>query len=73
VVPNIAAHRLQKMFAAAGWQVITVMFGTLLEEILARPGGTALRERIPQMSKPSTSGYCAATPTRCAPGSPERG
>jgi len=52
VVPNIAAHRLQKMFAAAGWQVITVMFGKLLEEILALPGGTALRERIVQMSNP---------------------
>jgi pyruvate dehydrogenase E1 component len=52
VVPNIAAGRLRRMFAAAGWQVITVMFGKLLEAIFARPGGTALRERILQMPNP---------------------
>jgi pyruvate dehydrogenase E1 component len=52
VVPNIAAGRLERMFAAAGWQVITVMFGKLLEGIFGRPGGTALRERILQMPNP---------------------
>jgi pyruvate dehydrogenase E1 component len=52
VVPNIAAGRLEKMFAAAGWQVITVTFGKLLEELFARPGGDALRERILQMPNP---------------------
>ena len=36
VVPNIAAGRLEAMFAAAGWQVITVRFGRLLEELFAR-------------------------------------
>jgi pyruvate dehydrogenase E1 component len=52
VVPNIAAGRLEKMFAAAGWQVITVMFGKLLETLFARPGGPALRTRILQMANP---------------------
>ena len=52
VVPNIAAGRLERMFAAAGWQVITVVFGKLLEAIFTRPGGTALRERILQMPNP---------------------
>jgi pyruvate dehydrogenase E1 component len=52
VVPNIAAGRLEKMFAAAGWQVIVVMFGKLLEELSTRPGGDALRERIVQMPNP---------------------
>lgn len=52
VVPHIAARRLQKMFAAAGWQVITATFGKLLEGMFARPSGTALRERILQMSNP---------------------
>lgn len=52
VVPNIAAGRLQAMFAATGWQVITVMFGKLLEELFTRPGGDALRERIIGMSNP---------------------
>lgn len=52
VVPNIAAGRLEAMFAAAGWQVITVKFGTLLESLFARPGGAALRTRILEMSNP---------------------
>ena len=52
VIPNIAASRLEKMFDAAGWQVITVKFGRLLEELFSRPGGTALRTRILDMSNP---------------------
>ncbi|MGC2652169.1 MAG: pyruvate dehydrogenase [Mycobacterium sp.] len=52
VVPNIAAGRLEKMFAAAGWQVITVKFGRLLETLFTRPEGAALRSRILQMPNP---------------------
>ncbi|MGW6622012.1 transketolase-like TK C-terminal-containing protein [Nocardia sp. NPDC055002] len=52
VVPNIAASRLQKMFDAAGWQVLTVRFGKLLESLFTRPGGTELRTRILDMSNP---------------------
>ncbi|MFF4771309.1 transketolase-like TK C-terminal-containing protein [Microtetraspora fusca] len=52
VVPNIAADKLQGMFAAAGWQVITVKYGHLLEELFARPGGAELRRRIDEMSNP---------------------
>ncbi|WP_415976206.1 transketolase-like TK C-terminal-containing protein [Rhodococcus sp. 077-4] len=52
VVPNIAARRLEKMFEAAGWQVITVKFGRLLEDLFARPGGDALRTRILDMPNP---------------------
>ncbi|MDX6740909.1 transketolase-like TK C-terminal-containing protein [Actinocorallia sp. A-T 12471] len=52
VVPNIAADRLRGMFAAAGWQVITLKYGTLLEELFARPGGAALRGRIDAMGNP---------------------
>ena len=52
VVPDIAAGRLQGMFAAAGWQVLTVKYGRLLEELFARPGGAALRDRIDEMSNP---------------------
>ncbi|MCK0091344.1 pyruvate dehydrogenase [Rhodococcus sp. F64268] len=52
VVPNIAAGRLEAMFAAAGWQVITVKFGTLLESLFTRPGGAALRSRILDMPNP---------------------
>ncbi|MFE3280875.1 pyruvate dehydrogenase [Nocardia sp. NPDC059239] len=52
VVPAIAADRLENMFAAAGWQVITVKFGRLFESLFARPGGQALRARILEMSNP---------------------
>jgi pyruvate dehydrogenase E1 component len=52
VVPDIAAGRLQGMFSAAGWQVLTVKYGRLLEELFARPGGAALRARIDEMSNP---------------------
>ncbi len=52
VVPNIAAERLQRMFAAAGWQVITLKYGRLLQELFTRAGGTELRQRIDDMSNP---------------------
>ncbi|TQC43697.1 pyruvate dehydrogenase [Rhodococcus sp. WS4] len=52
VVPNIAAGRLEAMFSAAGWQVLTVKFGTLLESLFTRPGGPALRTRILDMPNP---------------------
>src|SRR3712207_1401296 len=52
VVPMMGATRLQGMFAAAGWQVLTVKYGRLLEELFARPGGAALRHRIDAMSNP---------------------
>lgn len=49
VVPHIASGRLEAMFAAAGWQVLTVKFGTLLDELFRRPGGDDLRKRIVTM------------------------
>lgn len=52
VVPNIAAGRLRAMFAAAGWQVLTLKYGTLLEKMFERPGGAALRARIDEMANP---------------------
>jgi len=52
VIPNIAATRLEKMFDAAGWQVITVKFGHLLEDLFTRSGGDALRTRILDMPNP---------------------
>lgn len=52
VVPNIAARKLEKLFDAADWQVITVRFGRLLESLMALPGGDELRKRILDMSNP---------------------
>ena len=52
VVPNISATRLQTMFAAAGWQVITLKYGRLLTELFGRAGGDDLQRRIDDMSNP---------------------
>jgi len=52
VVPNIGARRLEGMFAAAGWQTITVKYGHELQDLFGRPGGDALRQRIDDMSNP---------------------
>jgi pyruvate dehydrogenase E1 component len=49
VVPDIAAGRVGAMFAAAGWQTITVKYGRRLRALFERPGGEALRARIDQM------------------------
>ena len=49
VVPDIAIQRLQGMFAAAGWQVITLKWGRLISEVFARPGGADLRQRLEAM------------------------
>jgi pyruvate dehydrogenase E1 component len=52
VVPNIAAGKLQGMFAAAGWQVITLKYGRLLQDLFDRPGGDRLRARLDEMTNP---------------------
>lgn len=52
VVPNISATRLQAMFAAAGWQVITLKYGRFLTGLFRRPGGEHLQRRIDEMSNP---------------------
>ncbi|NIY63745.1 transketolase-like TK C-terminal-containing protein [Streptomyces malaysiensis] len=52
VVPGIAADRLHGMFAAAGWQVITLKYGHQLQELFERPGGEALHARIDAMDNP---------------------
>jgi pyruvate dehydrogenase E1 component len=50
VVPDIATCRWEGLFAAAGWQVLEVKYGRLPQQLFAREGGSALRERIDQMS-----------------------
>ncbi len=49
VVPDIAAGRLQAMFEASGWHVVTVKYGARLRALFARDGGDALRARIDRM------------------------
>jgi pyruvate dehydrogenase E1 component len=52
VVPDIAADKLAGLFAAAGWQVITVKYGRRLQRLFELPGGAELRARIDAMSNP---------------------
>ena len=70
IVPVIAAGRLQGMFASAGWQVLTVKYGRLLEELFARPGGTSCARASTRCLTPSTSGCSAAHPPSCVNGCP---
>ncbi|GAA0591985.1 transketolase-like TK C-terminal-containing protein [Kribbella sandramycini] len=62
VVPNIGATRLQGMFDAAGWQVLTVKYGRLLESLFERPGGAELRARIDGMANPEYQRLLRCTP-----------
>ncbi|MEV0290338.1 pyruvate dehydrogenase [Kribbella sp. NPDC050820] len=49
VVPDIQIERLQGMFSAAGWEVLTLKWGREISEVFARPGGQALRRRLEEM------------------------
>ncbi|GAB3046657.1 transketolase-like TK C-terminal-containing protein [Sediminivirga luteola] len=49
VIPDVQIARLQGMFAAADWQVLTCKWGRRLQALFARPGGDALRRRLEEM------------------------
>jgi pyruvate dehydrogenase E1 component len=66
------------MFAAAGWQVLTVKYGRLLEGIFQRPGGGALRDRIDDMPNPEYQRLLRCRPADLrhrlpGPGGPQAG
>src|SRR5262249_3186891 len=50
VVPGIRAARLMALFRDSGWHVLEVKYGRRLQAAFARPGGTAFRRRIDDMS-----------------------
>ncbi len=50
VIPDIAALRLKRFFADAGWHVVEAKYGSRLMEAFARPGGDALEARIDAMA-----------------------
>ena len=62
VVPGAAAERVRGMFTAAGWQVLTLKYGQLLEELFARPGGDELRLRLDTMENPEYQRLLRCTP-----------
>ena len=49
VVPDSQIMRLQGMFEAAGWQVLTRKWGTRVQELFTRPGGADLHRRLETM------------------------
>ncbi|WP_238694248.1 transketolase-like TK C-terminal-containing protein [Nocardioides daphniae] len=49
VVPDIQTQRLQGMFEAAGWQVITLKWGSTISRLFDLPGGDELRTRLEEM------------------------
>lgn len=49
VIPDIQIERLQGMFAAAGWQVVTLKWGQSISRLFEQPGGADLRARLEQM------------------------
>ncbi|MCL2583379.1 MAG: pyruvate dehydrogenase [Streptosporangiales bacterium] len=62
VVPNMGTPRLEGMFAAAGWQVLTVKYGARLTGLFEQPGGEALRRRIDEMTNPEYQRLLRCTP-----------
>ncbi|MEV5411898.1 pyruvate dehydrogenase [Thermopolyspora sp. NPDC052614] len=64
VVPEMAVRRLEGMFAAAGWQVLTLKYGRLLRRLFDRPGGEALRTRLDAMSNPEYQRLLRCAPER---------
>ncbi|MEH0421476.1 transketolase-like TK C-terminal-containing protein [Streptomyces sp. B21-083] len=64
VVPGAAAERLTGMFTAAGWQVVTLKYGRLLEDLFTRPGGAELRLRLDTMENPEYQRLLRCTPAQ---------
>jgi pyruvate dehydrogenase E1 component len=62
VVPELGGTRLAGMFASAGWQVLTVKYGRLLQELFQRPDGEALRRRIDGMPNAEYQRLLRCTP-----------
>ena len=62
VAPEIQTSRFEQIFAAAGWQVVPVRWGTRLRALFDRPGGTALRQRIEEMPNPEYQRLLRRTP-----------
>jgi pyruvate dehydrogenase E1 component len=70
VVPILGATRLQGMFAAAGWQVLTVKFGHRLQELFTAPAALLCAPGSTTCPTRSTSGCSAAPMPSCANGCP---
>jgi pyruvate dehydrogenase E1 component len=56
VVPGIRVARFKQMFEVNGWTVVVAKYGDRLTELMERPGGHALRQRIDDMSNEEYQG-----------------
>jgi pyruvate dehydrogenase E1 component len=72
VVPDIAFGRWANMFQAAGWQTISVKYGSRLDTLFERPGGPALRRRIDEMPNEEYQRLLRATPQQLRERLPDR-
>ncbi|MEO3781383.1 pyruvate dehydrogenase [Micromonospora sp. B11E3] len=63
VVPDIQIDRLKGMFAAAGWQVLTLKWGRRIGKIFDRSGGAELRQRLEAMPNEEYQRMLRAEPT----------
>ena len=73
VVPDIAFDRWAHMFEAAGWQTITVKYGSRLEALFEGPGGPELRKRIDGMPNEEYQRLLRAGPEELRKRLPGRG
>ena len=49
VIPDVQIQRLQGMFAAADWQVLTCKWGTRIQKLFTASGGEVFARRMEQM------------------------
>ncbi|WP_111719743.1 transketolase C-terminal domain-containing protein [Homoserinimonas sp. OAct 916] len=49
VIPDVQIERLQGLFHAAGWQVLTVKWGRRLQALFQQGGGPELQQRLKDM------------------------
>lgn len=49
IVPDVQIHKWRGLFEAAGWQVLTCLWGRRIRAVFAGPGGAALQRRLESM------------------------
>ncbi|MFV0524793.1 MAG: transketolase C-terminal domain-containing protein [Acidimicrobiales bacterium] len=64
VIPDIAAVRLKRFFADAGWHVAEAKYGSRLAAAFAQPEGDALRAQIDAMPNEAYQSLFALDPAR---------
>ena len=62
VLPTMGSGRIEAIFEAAGWQVLTVKYGADLESLFAEQGGDTLRRRIDGMGNAEYQRLLRRTP-----------